>query len=298
MPDEIATAPAPAPTPAPTAPPDWRPFLTDDLKADPVVSGWAEKASEKDIPALVKSYAHLSKRMGSAINLPGKDAKPEDVQALRAKLYEAGVFTAPPADPKDYGLTSPETLPDGLRWNDELAGKFASALHKHGVPKAAMADLLPLYIEALGGSTQAFKIDREKSMAALRAEHGEKFDERMEMVRRMADGIFTDPEEVRVFEESGLGDHEKFLSVMMRLAPLAMQDNSFIESIPTKGGEMAPEAAREEANKVYFDPSHPLNAAYKLNPRDPKVEAYISGLYRKAYGNEKVNISDGVGASR
>jgi hypothetical protein len=285
--DGAATTTTPAPS-------DWRTFLTDDLKADPVVSGWAEKASEKDIPSIIKGFAHAQKRMGSAINLPGKDAKPEDVQALRAKLYEAGVFTAPPADPKDYGLANPGTLPQGIKWSDELAGKFASALHKHGIPKAAVGDLLPLYLEALQTSATSLKTDQEKAISTLKAEYKEKFDERVEQVKRMTDGIFTDPEEVAFFEESGIANHPKFLSVMMRLAPLAMQDSSFIESIPTKGGEKTPEEVRTEYAEIISNPQHPMHAG--LMRRDAKVEQYVNDLYRKAYGNAKVQIGEGVGA--
>jgi hypothetical protein len=292
MPDDV-TIPIPSAPTAPPAPADWRTFITDDLKADPVVSSWAEKASEKDIPSIIKGYAHAQKRMGSAINLPGKDAKPEDVQALRARLYEAGVFTPPPQDPKEYGLANPGTLPDGLRWSDELAGKFATALHKHGVPKEAVGDLLPLYLEALQTTSSSLKVDQEKSMASLRAEYGEKFDERLEQVRRMTDGIFTDPEEVAFFEESGIADHPKFLSVMMRLAPLAMQDSSFIESIPHKGGELTPEQVRTEYAEIISNPQHPMHAG--LMRRDPKVEQYVNDLYRKAYGNAKVQIGEGLG---
>lgn len=286
-------APVQPAAPAAPAPGDWRTFLSDDLKADPVVSGWAEKTDYKDVPSLIKGFAHAQKRMGSAINLPGKDAKPEDVQALRAKLYEAGVFQAPPADPKEYELNKPEMLPEGLRWSDELSGKFATVLHKHGVPKAAVADLMPLYLEALGASAKSLKVDQEKAFASLKAEHGEKYDERVEMVKRMTQGIFQDAEEIDFFEQTGIADHPKFLSVMMRLAPLAMQDSSFIDSIPTKGGEMTAEAVREEYHKIMTDPKHPMYEA--LRRRDPKAEQYVNDLYRKAYGNEKVQIGEGVG---
>ena len=265
---------------------DWRTYLNDELKADPIVSSWAEKASEKDIPALIKSYANASKRMGSAINLPGKDAKPEDVQALRAKLYEAGVFQAPPADPKEYGLVKPADLPEGLQWSDELSGKFATALHKHGVPKAALADLLPLYMEAIGGTTAALKVDRETALAALKSKYGEKYDERVEMVKRMMGGILQTPDELAFMEQTGLADHPKFLSVLLRLAPLAMQDSSFIDSLPRQGGEISGEKAKEEYAKIISDPTHPMYEGYRR--RDPKVESYITELYRSAYGNGKV----------
>jgi hypothetical protein len=271
---------------------DWRAMLNDDVKADPVVSAWAEKASEKDVPSLVKGYAHLSKRMGSAINLPGKDAKPEEVQALRQKLYESGVFQSPPKTPEEYHLKQSDHLPEGVRWSEELSKEFAGVFHKHGIPKAAVEELLPLYEKALGGAAQSLTVDREQSLAALKAEHGEKYDERVEMVKRMLNGILQTPEELEFMEATGLADHPKLLSVMLRLAPLAMQDSAFVESLQRGGGEISGEAAREEYAKIISDPTHAMHGP--LMRRDKKAEAYVDELYRKAYGTEKVRIGEGV----
>lgn len=259
---------------------DWRPFLTDELKADPIVSKWAEKASEKDIPSILKTQAHLSSRMGSAISLPGKDAKPEEIQALRAKLYEAGVFQAPPGTPEEYGITKGD-LPEGLGWNDENAKALATVLHKHGVPKAAAAELLALHHQSLVNALPSLKVNREESLAKLKAEHGEKYEERVEMVKRMMNGIVKDPQELAILESSGLADHPGFLSVLLRLAPLAMQDSSFTESLASSGGSATGQQAREELVKIQTDQAHPMHLGYKQN--DPKVMEHILDLYRKAY---------------
>jgi len=266
-----------------TAVADWKPFLTDELKADPIVAGWAEKASEKDIPSIMKSYAHLSKRMGGAITLPGKDAKPEEVQGLKAKLYEAGIFQAPPADPKEYGIAKPEQLPEGLGWNDELATKFAQTLHKHGAPKGLAADLLPLYQEAILGAQTVFKTDQESGLAALKKEFGEQFDSRKEATTRMIGEIFKDESELQLFNQLGLGDHPKFLSILMRIAPSYQPDSSY-QPDAGQGGGTGGESPREELAKIMNDKSHPMHAGYWRQPQDPKVVEHIDNLYKKAYG--------------
>jgi hypothetical protein len=275
-------------TSAAPAPADWRTHLTDDLKADPVVSSWAEKASEKDIPSLVKSYAHLSKRMGGAINLPGKDAKPEEVAALKAKLYESGVLTAPPASPQDYGLIKPASLPDGMQWSDELAGKFATAMHKHGIPKAALADLMPLYNEAVMGATTSLKVNREETLAALRTEHGDKYEERVAAVERLSDWIFQSDEEVEFAKANGLLEHPRFLGPMLRVASLAMQDSSFMESLPHSVGTKTEEEARAEYSKIMGDPTHPMHEGYLR--RDAKVEQYVNDLYKAIDRKKEVEV--------
>jgi len=296
MADDLATPAVPESTPAPQpAPADWRTYLTEDLKQDPIVSGWAEKASEKDVTSLIKGYAHASKRLGSAINLPSEGAKPEEVAALRTKLYQAGIFEAPPASPQEYGLAKPEALPEGVQWSEELAGKFASAMHKHGIPKSAVQDLLPLYLEAIGGQAQAFNVTKEQGEATLKAEYGTKYDELREAVTRMIPGIFKTKEEAALFEATGLANHPGFVSVLMRLAPLALADSSYMDALPHAGGERSGEDVREEMAKIMTDPSHPMHEGYKR--QDPKVERYLDGLYRSAFGNQPAPIETGVGVS-
>ena len=274
-----------------TAPSDWRSYITEDLKTDPVVSSWAEKASEKDIPAILKGYAHASKRMGSAINLPGKDAKPEDVQALQTRLREAGVMPQIPKDPTGYGLEQPGTLPEGITWSKELSGKFASTLHKHGISADAVKELLPLYLEGMQGSAATLQTNMKDAEAALRAEHGEQYEARSEMAKRMMSGIVKTPEELQFLEDSGLANHPGFLSVLLRLAPLAMQDSSFIESIPRAGGEISGDEAMKEYQDIMTNPQNKMHAGYLAG--DKKVDEHINELYRRAYGTE-AGKKDGI----
>jgi hypothetical protein len=277
MPDE----PNPSGANGQAAPADWRPFLTDELKADPVVSEWATKASEKDIPSVVKGLAHLSKRLGSAINLPGKDAKPEEVTALKSKLIDAGILPKPIADPKEYAIAKPENLPPGAQWSDELSTKLATTLHKHQIPKEAVADLMALHAEALGGLTGSFAQDREKVMSELKTEHGEKFDERKSLAERLIPEIFKTDEEAALANTLGLGENARFISLLMRLAPLAQQDSSFMEKLGEKNGTVLASKAQDELKTIQTDPKHPMYAAYKNN--DPKAKEYLEGLYREAY---------------
>jgi hypothetical protein len=263
------------------APADWRPFLTDELKADPVVSDWASKTNEKDVPSIVKSYAHLTKKLGNAINLPGKEARPEEITALKAKLVEAGVMPKPIADPKEYAIAKPDNLPPGVNWSDELSTKLATTLHKHQIPKEAVADLMALHAEALGGLTGSFAQDRDKVIAELQSEHKEKYDERKALAERLIPEIFKTEEEAALANQLGLGENARFISILMRLAPFAQQDSSFMEKLGEKNGTVLASKAQDELKTIQTDPKHPMYAAYKSN--DPKAMEYIKGLYREAY---------------
>lgn len=283
--------PNPNPNPAPTVP-EWHTHLTDELKADPVVAAWAEKASEKDVPSIIKGLAHSTKRLGSAINLPGKDAKPEEIQALRTKLYEAGVFTAPPGKPEDYGIVKPEKLPEGIGWNEDLGKKVAAAFHKHGIPKAAVPDLMALYEEALMGVQKTLQTNADTGFAALKKEFGDRYDELKDAVGRMMPAIFKTPEELAFWEEIGAADDPRFLGPMMRFAPLAMQDSSFMANAAREGGQLTPEQVTAEVADIMQNPKNPRYEGYHRG--DKAVSDYIDELYRKAHGTKPVEIGGGI----
>lgn len=279
---------------------DWRPHIPDDVKSDPELSRVLQNAQEKDIPSLVKSFAHYERSKGSSVRIPGKDAKPEERTAFKQKAYDAGLFEAPPGKPEEYGLVKPEKLPDGVEWSDELAGKLAATLHKHGAPKALAADLIALHHEIIGGKAAGLKTDFEAGMAAIKKEHGDKFDERSEALKRLTPHIFKSEEELAFFEKMGLGNHPTFLSVMLRLAPFAMSDSSFISEIQKPGGGTGAgsgEAAREEVSKIMTDKTHPMHDGYWR--QEPTVLAHIEELYKKAYGTQTVTIGgEGVSGDR
>lgn len=277
---DVATGSAVLDAPAPAAA-DWRPFLTDDLKADPIVSGFAEKTDYHDIPSLIKGMAHAQHRMGSAINLPGKDAKPEEIQALKDKLYQSGVLAAPPADVSAYNLQKPETLVEGTQWNEALAQSFGDTLLKHGASPALAQELLALYGTAMSGQVAALQGSASESIAALKAEHGEQYEAAMEAGERLAQSIYKTPEEVEFFTKTGIGKSPAFLSVMTRLGLRAMQDSSFVDQLSAGAGSTTGAAAFEELTKIQTDPAHPMHKGFMVN--DPNVQAHISGLYRQAY---------------
>jgi len=267
---------------------------TPELKADPIAAPILDKMTEKTIPDVLKTFAHSQHRLGSAVTFPAKNATEDVKAAFKTRVYEAGVFTAPPGKPEEYGITKPATIPDGFGWNDELASKFATTLHKHGASKELAADLVTLHAESMGGAQQTLKTSYDEGMTALKTEFGDKFDERKEQASRIAKHIFKSPEELEFFEGIGLGDHPAFLSVLMRLAPLAMQDSSFLGDVIHKGGEISGDDVRKEVADIMGNDQNPK---YKLYwARDKATLEYVDNLYRKAYGDQMVELSGGITA--
>jgi len=236
----------------------------------------------KDLPTLAKNYIESQRELGRRVRIPGKEAKPEETQAFKARLVESGVIPAPLGSPAEYGIVKPEGLPEGVPWSDELATTLAATLHKHGAPKELAADLLALHMQALGGAQETLKTSLEAGTSALRAEFGEKYDEAFAFAERFAPTIFKTPEELAFYERTGLGNHPLFLGPVMRLASLAMQDSSFVAQMARPTGPMEQGEAVKEHTRVMSDPKHPHYAGYQKG--DPKALAYVDSLYRKPAG--------------
>jgi len=246
----------------------------------------------KDLVTLAKNYVESQREIGRRVRLPGKEAKPEELSAFRQRIYDAGIMSAPPARPEDYGVTKPDVLPDGLGWNDELGSRFAQTLHKHGAPSALAKDLLDLYGEAILGAQASLKTSYDEGMTALRKEHGANFDRLREGAKRLTSAVFKTPEEIEFFERMGLGDHPGFLSVIMRLAPLAEQDSSFLKDVERPAGAMASDEIKAELARIMSDKTHPMHEGWVR--RDPKVLEHVDSMYRKGYGEAKVDLAGGV----
>lgn len=215
------------------------------------------------------------------------------------KLYDAGILDRPPTKPEDYEIKKPEQLHDGVNWSDERAGKFAALGIKHGISKAAMHELLDLHRDAVGGVAAIYKANYDETMLGLKREYGDKFDERLEQAKRLNNIIFKSPEDIKFFEETGLGNHPILTSILMRLAPYAQNDSSLVDSLKTQG-QVPPDQIESERAKVRTEladimsnPQNPRHAAYLRN--DPEVNKYITGLYERLYGKGEIEIIPGTG---
>lgn len=249
----------------------------------------------KDFPSFVKGAYEAHREVGSRIPVKVDAKDPKAVEDWRKThiptLQKAGLLEAPPASPGDYGVVKPADLPEGLTWDDARATKYATILHKYGVPKAIVPELMELHREALLGGFQALKTSVDAGMAALKTEHGDKYAERAEAAKRLTNLIFKNPEEIQWFEDVGLGNHPAFLSILMRLAPLAMADSSFMrDAVRGEGGTMTREEVQREVADIMSNPQNPKNKLYWQ--KDKATMEYIDSLYKKLPGaDDKVRIS-------
>jgi hypothetical protein len=248
----------------------------------------------KDLGSLIKMGYDAHREVGARVRIPSKD-KAEDVQAFKGKLYESGILEAPPGKPDDYQIEKPKELGENLKWDEALVSDFKTTLHKHGVPKGAAQDLINLHMKAMGTMTDSLlsqmglKVDKDAATATLKNEFGDKYDVLRADAGRLANEIFKTPEELAFYENLGLADNPRFLSILMRIAPLTQQDSSFMPDTTRPGVGMNADAIRAKLADIMGNPNNPKHKAWAN--RDPAVMADIEEDYKKVYGTGTVTIT-------
>jgi len=262
-----------APAPAPAGGP-WYSSLPAELQNDPTIK------ATPDVATLAKRFVDTNKEFGSRIKLPGKDAKPEEISQLKAKLYESGVFKAPPATPGDYKITRPETMPESA-WSSELEGKFRELAHKHGLSDETVQELMALNHEQFGGAVKAYEVDRAEAMKFIDTYAQNLKVDKAELIAT-GDRFLT-----QVFKDNPAG-LEKIKQIMapetiaaFGHAGLLMQESSGVTGeefvSPTSNAE-------QEATDIIKNKDNPK---YKLfHSGDTATVNYVNSLWQKAYPGE------------
>ena len=263
---------------------DWHPFA-ESLKADAEVAPHLDKISEKDVTSLIKSHVHLSRRMGSAINLPGKDAKPEEIQALKQRLYQAGVFTAPPESPDKYEIKAPEKLPAGIKgWNEDWSKKSAEVFHKLSLTGDQAKGLMALHTEIMGEMAGGMIADATEADAKLRGEWKTDYEANAEYAGRAAAKLYEQiPEAKEWMDKTGLGNHPALLKIFHWIGKNGEGDDGFMQAVSPSDDSEMDEAKRLMA--IINDTKHP---DYLKVVNDPKTKEKIDAAFKKAHPGEYV----------
>lgn len=160
-------------------------------------------AKYKSVPDMAKALANANALIGKKLGVPNEKSSPEEVAAFRKAM---GV----PESIEEYKF-APDALPEGMTWSDDMAKPYAEIAHKHGIPPAAMKELVNQHAR-----TEAFKMEaiqatfekqRTEAVQALQKEWGNDFGKNIGLAKQAAKvaGVdanshgFSDPEVVRGF---------------------------------------------------------------------------------------------------
>lgn len=101
---------------------------------------WLQKTNLLDPKALAKQAYNQEKLLGSAIRLPGKDAKPEEIDAFYTKLGR-------PAKADGYEFVPPKDMPEGMAYDEGRAKSLKEAAFQLGLTPKQAAAMHDLYVQ-------------------------------------------------------------------------------------------------------------------------------------------------------
>lgn len=145
----------------------------------------------------VKSYTELEKTLGAdRIVLPGKDAKPEDWEAVYGKLGR-------PAKAEDYGFKAPQGIPEGI-YDPKFASWAQTAFHRAGLSarqaQAVHDEFVKMSVEGHNARVGEIKAKGDAGEAELRKEWGGDYDKHVEMAKRARKALDVSDDDLSAIE--------------------------------------------------------------------------------------------------
>lgn len=221
--------------------------------------GYEELRDDETLPRLKsfwdlgKSYRHVRKQVPlDKIAIPNEHSTDDDWK----EWYKAG---GRPNEAKEYNLTKPDDMDDGL-WNQDFVNSFQEIAHKQGFNAKQVSNLMNWFLE----------VEKTAREAQTQAEEME--------VREIEEAVYKEwgaakPEKIRMgnlaVEKASEGDieyKERLLDKINRDVDLikfaAILGGKFIEAgapMPTTPtpGDIEKRIAQEMAKPSYMDKSHP-----------------------------------------
>jgi len=243
------------------------------------IDGWADKLpdgflSADDLPAFkvhaakykspldaIKSDFHKEKMLGrkaQSVVVPGEKSTPEEIAAFRTAL---GV----PETPEGYKL-KPESIPEGMTWNDEAVKPFAAIAHKHNIPPAAMAEIVGQYValeqaksEVMG---ETFQAELDNGMQVLKDTWKNDTEKNLAFSARVAKSIGLDP------TSPGLRDPNVIIA-LQRVGAMLSEDKLVVgDNVSTL------HPGKSRAHEIMTNPDNPHFADYSgKNGKDRQAAA-------------------------
>lgn len=233
-----------------------------------------EEGSLKAIPdfsTFAKNYVNAQKMVGAdKIVVPGKNAKPEDWDAVFNKLGR-------PEKPDAYAIAPPETMPKDFPLDTKLLDEYKQTAHKLGLLPGQVKSLFEWFMGKEIENYNTFGEMEAGEMKALTEAISPNPYER-EKIKKGAEDlfkVFADDNIVKLAEKTKLMDNPAFVLVMNQIAGKISEET--MKGIKPQGN--APADIQGEINRYVKDLGGPYYD--KKNPKHEETVAYVSGLYQK-----------------
>lgn len=225
-----------------------RSWIPEDLREEKSL------AAIKDVGGLAKSYVEAQKLIGArqegSVKIPGEDATPEDW----AEFYNK---TGRPESAGEYGFVKPETLPDGVQWDEGMVAWFGNAAHAAGLSKAQAGSLMKAWNDqqySIGHETQK---TMKAGLGKLQEDWGDQFDGRVELGLRGIERLLPagDVEELKgLLDATGIGNQPIMLKYAYQVGKMLKEDGYIMGD--GHGGVLGADSAKAKIASINADKSH------------------------------------------
>jgi hypothetical protein len=265
---------------------DWRASLGTDLAKEKVFDTIKAKDATEALPLIAKRFVDAERMIGGSIQLPKKDAKPEDVAKWREaqfpKLVAAGLVQAPPKAASDYTLTAPEGAPP---LNEQRLAFFTSGFHKLGLTQAQAQGLVELEAQMIAQGVRQVDEGNQAAIDGVREKWGPVlFDRRWALANRaipvLAEAVGLDVEAVTTYLDATRKGNDPILFQLMAAVGEALDEDQFF--VGQELGIGTADEAKRKIEAIRSDPKSAFNV--ENHPRHAEAMQEMEGLYKLAYG--------------
>ena len=117
---------------------------------DEATRDWVKTRHGDDVGKLAKQAFEADKFAGSAVQVPGDDAAAEDWEKFYARVGR-------PENADAYAFKPPETLPETVPYDDELASSFKETAHSVGLRQDQATKLHDWFVDKFAGFAGDFE---------------------------------------------------------------------------------------------------------------------------------------------
>lgn len=241
--------------------PDWFAQISDKAGEGETASNrdWLASKGFKDLDGLVKSYRETESayRNGGRINVPGENAKPEEIAAFRTAI---GV----PEKPDGYEISGPE----GVQLNEPLIAALRDSAVKHGAPKGAFEGLVGDFIKLQMDEAAAESARQDGLASEWMKAQGAKADEQLAHVNTAARSLGLNKTDMAGLR-NGLGA-DRALGLLAKLGA-GMAEDIMLTGGSNRFGVTGAEA-QAEIDKLKLDADFQAKVMIKGSPERARWE--------------------------
>lgn len=130
--------------------------------------GWTTDDPSEALPKIVQAYHAAEKRLGRPADQLLE--KPKEGQDVAEWLRQNGELFGIPEKPDGYEIEKPQDWPEGADWDSELEAQAREVAHKHGIPQAALNDLVGVYAGRISGLLTSAEQELAQATQAMQEE--------------------------------------------------------------------------------------------------------------------------------